>query len=73
MTSIKALEEILELLKITEEYVLDKNKTTEPALLEEILTVPIPVVYNGIAQAVMLKSIVPDPGWFNGDQMKFED
>jgi len=49
MTSIKALEEILELLKITKRYVLDKNKTTEPASLEEILTVPIPVVYNGIA------------------------
>jgi len=49
MTSIEVLEEILELLKITEEYVLDKNKTTEPALLEEILTVPIPVVYNRIA------------------------
>ena len=21
----------------------------------------------------MLKSMIPDPGWFDGDQMKFED
>jgi len=34
---------------------------------------PAPVVYNGTEQAVMPKSMVPDPGWFNGDQMKFED
>jgi len=47
MTSIEVLEEMLELLKITEEYVLDKN--IEPVSLEEILTVLIPVVYNGIA------------------------
>ena len=73
MTSIEALEEILEFLKITKEYVLDKNKTTELTSLEEILTVPIPVVHNGIAQAVMLKSIVPNPEWFDGNQMKFED
>ena len=49
MTSIETLEEILEFLKITKEYVLDKNKTTELTSLEEILTVPIPVVHNGIA------------------------
>jgi len=47
MTSIEVLEEMLELLKITEEYILDKN--IEPVSLEEIFTVLIPVVYNGIA------------------------
>ena len=71
MTSIEVLEEMLELLKITEEYILDKN--IEPVSLEEIFTVLIPVVYNGIAQAVMLKSMVPDPEQFDGDQMKFKD
>jgi len=24
-------------------------------------------------QAGLLKNMVPDPGWFNGDQSKFED
>ena len=32
-----------------------------------------PAVYNKTAQVVMLKSIVPDPGWFDGDRTKFED
>ena len=69
--NIEVLEEILRLLRITKEYALDKNRTTEPETLEEnILTVPVLVE---IVQAVILKSIVPDPGWFDGDQTKFED
>jgi len=37
-----------------------------------MLAAPAPATNENI-QAVMLKSIVLDPGWFNGDQMKFED
>ena len=45
-TNIKILEEILESLRITEEYTLDKNKTTELETPEIILTilVIIPVI-----------------------------
>ena len=39
-----------------------------------MLTAPAPTVTdNENRQAGMLKNMVPDPGWFNGDQMKFED
>ena len=35
---------------------------------------PAPVLaINKNVQAVMPKSMVSDPGWFNRDQMKFED
>jgi len=50
----------LESLKITEEYVSNRNRTTELALSEEMLAVPTLVVYDEIAQAVILKSIVSD-------------
>ena len=45
---IKILEEILGLLRIIEEYVLDKNRTIELAL-ENMLTVLVLVVHNKIA------------------------
>jgi len=38
MTGIEILKEILRLLRITKEYTLDKNRTTEPAILEEMST-----------------------------------
>jgi len=50
----------LESLKIIEEYALDRNRTTEPTLSEEMSTAPIPVVYNKAVQTVMPKSMVPD-------------
>jgi len=31
------------------------------------------VVASENIQAGLLKNMVPDPGWFDGDQMKFED
>ena len=43
------IEEILESLKITEEYTSDRNRTTESATSEEMLTAPIPVVYDKTA------------------------
>jgi len=30
-------------------------------------------IMNNNRQATILKNIVPDPGWFNGDRTKFED
>jgi len=61
--SIKILSEVLELLRITKEYASEENRTTEPATLEtkEMSTALALAVYN-TEQAVMLKSIVSDPG-----------
>jgi len=58
-------------LRITKEYTLDKNRTTEPETLEIMLTVLV-LVLAALKHAVMLKSMVPDLGWF-GDWTKFED
>jgi len=58
---------------ITEEYISDKNRITELSSSEEMLIVPILVVYNETTQAIMLKSMVLNLGWFNSDKMKFED
>ena len=70
MDAIEALEEILGSLRITEDNV--SNRSTEPAIPEtdEMLTVPIPVVYN---ENVSTKNMVSDPGWFNGNRTKFKD
>jgi len=58
---------------ITEEYISDRNRITELSSSEEMLIVPILVVYNETTQAIMLKSMVLNLGWFNSDKMKFED
>ena len=72
---IEALLEVLGLLRIIKEYTSEENRTTELAIpeIEEMLIVLVPVVYNGIEQVVMPKSIVSDSGQFDGDQIKFED
>jgi len=44
MTDIEVLEKILGSLRITEEYILDENKTTELTTPEEILTVSVSTV-----------------------------
>ena len=72
LDTIEALEEILGLLRITKKNT--SNRSTEPAISEisgEMLIAL--AVYNKITQAVMLKSIIPDPGWFDRDRTKFED
>jgi len=71
--AIKALEEILGLLRITKDKV--SNRSTELATLEteEISAAPVPAVYNENVQTTTPKSMVPDPGWFDGDRTKFED
>jgi len=53
-------------LRIIEDYISDGNRTTE-LVLEELLTALTPVVYNKTAQTVMLKSIVLDLRWFDGN------
>ena len=70
--TIEALEKILELLRITKDNIL--NQSTELATLEtkEMLTAPILAVYNENVQ-IIPKSIVLDPGWFDGNSTKFED
>ena len=55
-TDIKALEEILELLRITKEYVSDINRTIELLLLEEMLTALTLAVYDATVQTVMLRA-----------------
>jgi len=35
-----------------------------------MLTASVTTVHN---ENVLTKSMVPDPGWFNGDRTKFED
>ena len=70
MTGIEILKEILRLLKITKEYTLDKNRTTEPAILEEMSTAS---ATTEIVQTVIPKSMVPDLKWFDEDWMKFKD
>jgi len=71
--TIEALEEILGSLKITEDNM--SNRSTEPAILEieEMLTAPVPAIYNKNIQITIPKSMVPDLGWFDGDRTKFED
>ena len=34
---------------------------------------PAPAITNGNVQTVILKSMIPDPGWFDRDRTKFED
>ena len=59
---VEELGEILGLLKITKDNI--SNRSTEPATpeTEEMLTTLAPVRYNENISAVILKSIVPDPG-----------
>ena len=60
ITDIEVLEEILELLRITEEYASNENRTTELASLRKISTISIPTVHNKAAQAIIPKSMVLD-------------
>jgi len=50
----------------------DKYKQTTT---EEMSVAPAPaaIANSENVQAGLLKNMVPDPGWFDGDQTKFED
>ena len=67
---IKTLSERLGSLQITEEA------STSDELTDTEMSVA-PATMAGTSQenrqAVLPKNMVPDPGWFDGDQMKFED
>jgi len=54
------IEKVSGSLKITEDYALNRNKTIE--LASEEMSAPILAVHNKIAQKVIQKSIVPNPG-----------
>ena len=69
---IEVLEEILGSLRITQDYTLDRNRTTE-IILEDMLTAPVPAVHNETAWVFILNSMVPSPEWFYNDQMKFKE
>ena len=58
MNNIEALSERLESLQITNETSSKTNKQTDKEMSMKV----IPAVTNGNIQAVMLKSMVPDPG-----------
>jgi len=68
--AIEALEEILGSLRIIKDNV--SNRSTEPVTSEtdRMSTVPVLVVYN---ESIPTKTMVPDPGWFDGNRTKFED
>ena len=66
--NIETLLEQLRFLQITNEA-LEEYKWTDI----EMSGVSAPVIVNNNIQATMLKSMVPDPEWFDRDQTKFED
>ena len=58
-------------MQITEEALDDYKQTTT----EEMSVAPAPaaVVNSENVQAGLPKNMVPDPGWFDGNQTKFKD
>jgi len=68
---IEALSEQLGSLQITEDASDEYKQTTT----EEMSVTPAPaaVANSENVQAGLLKNMVPDPGWFDDDQTKFED
>jgi len=64
------LSEQLGSLQITEEASSDYKRTDTKM---SVVPAPAPTTSNENVQAVMPKNIVLDPGWFDGDQMKFKD
>ena len=68
MDNIEVLSEWLRSLWIENEAS-EEYKQTDTEMSE----VSAPVTVNDNTQAIMLKSMVLNPGWFNRDQMKFED
>jgi len=64
------LEKILRSLRITKDNI--SNRSTESATLEteEILIASVLAMHN---ENTVIKNMVPDPGWFDGDRTKFKD
>ena len=68
--AIEALEEILGSLRITKDNVSNRSTELVTPETDRMLTTPALAVYN---TSIPTKTMVPDPGWFDGDRMKFED
>ena len=68
MNDIEALSEWLGSLQIMEEAS-SKYEWTDT----EMSAAPVAIANSENVQAGMPKNIVPDPGWFDGDQTKFKD
>jgi len=68
MNNIKTLSEQLGSLQITEEASNDYKQMDT-----EMSEVPVPAVVSENVQTGIPKNIILDPGWFDGDQIKFED
>ena len=67
---IKVLEEILGSLRITEDSISNQSIELETSETEEMSIAPVLTVHN---KNISTKNMVPDPEWFDGDRMKFED
>ena len=70
MNDIEALSEQLESLQITEEAS-SKYKQMDTEISSVLAPAAVGISEN--MQTGMPKNIVPDPGWFDSDQMKFKD
>jgi len=58
-------------LQINEEVSTDKYKPMDTEM--SVAPAPVAAAVSENVQAGLLKNMVLDPGWFNGDQSKFED
>jgi len=66
MNNIEALSERLGFLKIMNEASSNTNKQSDEEMPEALVTI-------NNKKAIIFKSIVPDPGWFDRNRTKFED
>ena len=69
---IEALSEQLGSLQINEEASTSKYKQTDTEMSGVQLATAAAAVSENV-QAGLLKNMILDPGWFNGDRSKFED
>jgi len=58
-------------LQINEEASTDEYKPTDTEM--SVAPAPVAAAVSENIQAGLPKNMVPDPGWFDGDQSKFED
>jgi len=58
-------------LQINEEASTDKYEPTDTEM--SVAPAPAAAAVRENVQAGLPKNMVPDPGWFNGDRLKFED
>jgi len=58
-------------LQINKEASTDEYEPTDTEM--SVAPAPVAAAVSENVQAGLLKNMVPDPGWFDGDQLKFED